>query len=77
LLHNDKKFSGLYSQQGIHGSVVVKQCATSRKKVAGSIPDEVNTFFSIYVILPAALGPEVYSTSNRNEYQKQNNVSGE
>jgi hypothetical protein len=40
--------------------------------------DEVNFFFSIYLILPAALGPGVYSTSNRNEYQKQiNNVSGE
>jgi hypothetical protein len=26
---------------------------------------------SIYLILPAALGPGVYSTSNRNEYQKQ------
>jgi hypothetical protein len=34
--------------------------------------------FSIYLILPAALDPEVYSVSNRNEYQKQkNNVSGE
>jgi hypothetical protein len=28
-------------------------------------------FFSIYVILPAALGPGVYSASNRNEYQYQ------
>jgi hypothetical protein len=34
--------------------------------------------FSIYLILPAALGPGVYSASNRNEYQKQrNNVYGE
>jgi hypothetical protein len=34
--------------------------------------------FSVYLILPAALGPGVYSASNRNEYQKQkNNVSGE
>jgi hypothetical protein len=34
--------------------------------------------FSICAILPAALGPGVYSASNRNEYQKQkNNVSGE
>jgi hypothetical protein len=34
-------------------------------------------FFSIYLILPAALGPGVYSVSNRNENQKQeNNVSG-
>jgi hypothetical protein len=33
----------------------------------------------IYLILPAALGPGVYSASNRNEYQKHknNNVSGE
>jgi hypothetical protein len=30
-------------------------------------------FFSIRLILPAALGPEVYSASNRNEYQKQKN----
>jgi hypothetical protein len=29
------------------------------------------------LILPAALGPGVYSASNRNEYQKhKNNVSG-
>jgi hypothetical protein len=34
-------------------------------------------FFSIYVILTAALGPWVYSVSNRNVYQKQKNVSGE
>jgi hypothetical protein len=33
---------------------------------------------SIYIILLAALGPGVYSASNRNEYQKhKNNVSGE
>jgi hypothetical protein len=36
------------------------------------IPNEVNLFQ-----FPAALGPRVYSASNRNEYQKQknNNVS--
>jgi hypothetical protein len=34
--------------------------------------------FLIYLILPAALGPGVYSASNRNKYQEQkNNVSGE
>jgi hypothetical protein len=34
--------------------------------------------FSIYLILPATLGPGAYSASDRNEYQKQkNNVSGE
>jgi hypothetical protein len=34
--------------------------------------------FSIYLILQAALGPGLYSTRKRNEYQKQkSNVSGE
>jgi hypothetical protein len=43
----------------------------------GSITNEVN--FSIYLILPTALGLGVYSAFNRNEYQKRknNNVSGE
>jgi hypothetical protein len=46
--------------------------------VVGSSLDEMKTFFSMYLILPVTLGPVVYSTSNRNEYQKQkNNVSGE
>jgi hypothetical protein len=37
----------------------------------------MNVFFLVYLILPAALGPGVYSASNRNGYQKQkNNVSG-
>jgi hypothetical protein len=43
-----------------------------------SRPDEVNDFLSIYLILPATLGPGVYSALNRNEYQKQRNTgSGE
>jgi hypothetical protein len=46
------------------------RCATSWK-VAGSSPDEVIEFFSIYLILLAALGPGVYLASKRNEYQKQ------
>jgi hypothetical protein len=34
--------------------------------------------FSIYLILPVALSPGVYSASNRNEYQKhKNNVTWE
>jgi hypothetical protein len=34
--------------------------------------------FSIYIILPAALGPGAYSSSNISKYEKQeNNVSGE
>jgi hypothetical protein len=58
-------------------------CATllyyaTSQKAAGSRPDEVNDFFSNYLILLAALGHGVYSASNRNEYRKQkNNVSGE
>jgi hypothetical protein len=43
----------------------------TRRKVAGSRPDEVNEFLSIYLIFKAALGPGVYSASNRNEYHKQ------
>jgi hypothetical protein len=34
--------------------------------------------FWIYIVIPAALGPGVYSASNRNKYQKQkNNAYGE
>jgi hypothetical protein len=36
-------------------------------KALGGKPEE------IYLILAAALGPGVYSASNRNEYQKQKN----
>jgi hypothetical protein len=39
------------------------------------MPDEA--IFFIYLILPATLGPEVYSASKRNEYQNQKNVCGE
>jgi hypothetical protein len=47
------------------------------EKVAGSRSDKVNAFFSIRLILPAELGPDIYSASNINEYHKQKNVSGE
>jgi hypothetical protein len=40
-------------------------------KIAGSIPDEVNECFPIYIFIPAALDHRVYSASSRNEYQKQ------
>jgi hypothetical protein len=53
--------------------VWLRHYAASRK-VAGSKPNEVNEFFSIYLILLAALNPEVHSASNRNEYQKQKNA---
>jgi hypothetical protein len=40
------------------------------------VRDPVKLIFSIYLILPAALGPGVYSASNRNKYKKQKNISG-
>jgi hypothetical protein len=46
------------------GSIVVKALCYK----PGSIPGEVN--FYIFLILQTALGPKVYSASNRNEYQK-------
>jgi hypothetical protein len=40
--------------------------------------DEVIEVFSTYIIFPAALGPGIYSFSNRNLHQKQKkNISGE
>jgi hypothetical protein len=48
------------------------------QKVVISKPNDVNEFFSIYVILLDALCLGNYSVSNRNEYQKErNNFSGE
>jgi hypothetical protein len=61
-----------------HGSVVVK--ALCYKPEGRGFKTQCNElFFSIYLILPAAIGPAVHSASNRNEYlkQKKKNVSGE
>jgi hypothetical protein len=46
-------------------------------KVAGSMPDEVNKFFLINLILPAALGPGAFSASERNECHNHNNIGSE
>jgi hypothetical protein len=35
-----------------------------------STPDEVIKGFSIYLVLPAALCPNVYSAFKKNEYKK-------
>jgi hypothetical protein len=48
----------------------LRHYATNRE-VAGSRPNGVN--FQIKLILPATLGLEFHSASNRNEYQKQKN----
>jgi hypothetical protein len=53
---------------GARGSVWLRNYSTGRK-VAGPRPDKVKDFSSIYLILPAVLGPGVHSASNRNEYQ--------
>jgi hypothetical protein len=48
------------------------------RKVADSRSDVWVSFISIYPILPAAIGPGVYSASNRNEYHEEKiKVSGE
>jgi hypothetical protein len=39
------------------------------RRVVGSRPDEVNEFFSIYLILLAALVPGIHSAADGNEYQ--------
>jgi hypothetical protein len=46
----------------------MRETGATHREVAGSRPDEVK--FEIYLILPAVLGPSVYSASNRNEYRK-------
>jgi hypothetical protein len=56
----------------LRGRIVVKAL---RYKPKG--PDEVNAFFSIYLILSASLDPGVDSATNINEYQKQKYVFGE
>jgi hypothetical protein len=77
LLRDNRSFFGKFGKyknyRGTRGSAVVKE-PCYKPKVAGSRPDKLNDiFFLIFLILPAALGPEVHSATNRNEYQKQNN----
>jgi hypothetical protein len=70
VLSSSSWFSPGKCRDRTRGSVVLRHYATSQK-VAGLGSLEVNAFFPIYLILPAALGPGVYSASNRNEYQEQ------
>jgi hypothetical protein len=60
-----------------HGNTVVK--AVCYNLEGSGIETRLGELcLSIYVIILAALGPEVYSASNRNEYQMhKNNVSAE
>jgi hypothetical protein len=67
----------LHNALGARGDVVVKELCY-KPECRGFLTRLGELIFSIYLILSAALGPGVYSASNRNEYQKQkNNVSGE
>jgi hypothetical protein len=59
------------------GRVVKALCYDYKPEGRGFENRGGKLIFSMYLILPAALGPGVYSASNRNEYQKEkNNVSG-
>jgi hypothetical protein len=54
---------------GACGSIVVK--ALCYKQGRSGVPDPMRWISSIYLILPATLGPEVHSAFKINEYQKQ------
>jgi hypothetical protein len=66
----------LTSLWGARGRVVVKALCY-KPEGRGFETRWSEWLLSIYLILPVALGPGVYSASNRNEYQKHKNVSGE
>jgi hypothetical protein len=56
--------------------LVVK--ALGYKPEGGQVRDPIRRNFKMYLIIPAALGPGVYSVYNRNEYRKhKRNVSWE
>jgi hypothetical protein len=62
------------------GLVRLRRVATciAKKQVGKFETRQGEWIFLIYLIFPAALDPQIYSASNRNEYQKHtNNVSWE
>jgi hypothetical protein len=62
---------------GARGSVVIKALCY-KPEGRGFENRWGDCISSVYLIIPAALGPGFHSTSNRNEYRKQkNNASGE
>jgi hypothetical protein len=66
--------------RGARGSVVVKALCYKPEFLGFEtrLGELFFFFFAINIIFSAALGPGVYSASNRNEYHEQkNNVSGE
>jgi hypothetical protein len=63
-----------HAKEGVRGIVVKVLCY---KPEASGFETQCERIFPIYLTLPAALGLGVHSASNRNEYQKQKNVSWE
>jgi hypothetical protein len=51
-------------------------CQTEEAKIIYEVTDNIFCVSWFMLILPAALDPGIYSSSNINEYQKQNNISG-
>jgi hypothetical protein len=71
----EQTFGRYQLTSGARVSVVVK--ALCYKPEGRGLDTPWGDFFLIYLTLPAALGPGVHSASNRNEYKKHKNVSGE
>jgi hypothetical protein len=72
-----KMYVYIYIYMGAHGTIVVKALCY-KPKGRGFETRWGEWIFPIHLIIQAALGLGVYSASNRNEYQKQeNNVSAE
>jgi hypothetical protein len=59
------------ASSGACGSVVAKELYYKPK--GRGFETWWGEFFSVYLILPATLGPGLHSGYNRNEYQKQKN----
>jgi hypothetical protein len=77
VVHSEWGHLLLYTECSQARGIVVAE-ALCYKPDSRGFETRCGEFFSIYLILPAALGPAVYSASNRNECQKQkNNASGE
>jgi hypothetical protein len=71
--HAAKKFISPWRWRGARRSIVVKALCY-KPEGRGFETRWCERFLSIYLILPAALGPGVYSASNKNEYQKHKNI---
>jgi hypothetical protein len=73
-----QNFNSYTTIPGVRGSIVVTALC-HEPEGRGFETRWGERMFSIYLILPASLGPGIHSASNRNEYQKlkNNEVSGE